>query len=224
MKLQPRDRKILGLIYDHGFVLQRHVLRLFPNYTETRRRINELKRAGWLSEELSHVTYGKELRLTKKGRLVAEADSPYRFPQIKFLNPHYYFHDSFVISTRMRLEELWNGTWIPEKSYRGHQKEVPDGIFLFPSGKKIYVEVENSMKSRARFLAKHSRYNDHAALLILYVTTQKIVLNGIKSFIKRNNNPMAPYAVISLEELMNEAPVGWCKERELLKLFAKREF
>jgi hypothetical protein len=95
-------------------------------------------------------------------------------------------HDADVTAIRMAWERTTPMIrWIPERTLRdGGKKEVPDAVVvaeLFPEGctVKIAIEVENTLKSRKRYVGKcrdykHSRYD-----FVFYFVGDKEIGNAI---------------------------------------------
>ena len=180
LEIQKRDLRILKLCYEQQFLLVRHIQEFLyeDNYVEAKRRVRELKAAGLLEENPLKHRRAKLIQLTATGKRFAAEQSSVEAGFTK-IDPALVEHDSIVTDVRLRLEQLWKGIWIPERAIRAmNQEEVPDGLFIFESGKKAAIEVENSLKGRTRFLERLARWRPEQAHLILYVaTTEDIFLH-----------------------------------------------
>lgn len=218
--LQGRDLFLLRLIYDHGFILAEHAAKLFPSYGDALRRVGKLKAAGLLFSEASIVMRRvKILRLTAKGRAAAEAYLPYRLGKLRPLHQTKLLHDSFVITVRLRLSALWHGEWTPE-ALLPRSQDIPDGVFTFPSGKNVFIEVENSHKAQQRFLSR--LYGFSGQVLVLYVATWPEVERSIrKTLSMAAGSP--PAALVSLSSLQSQNPDIWSPGQKL-SLFHVKEF
>src|SRR6185436_9468757 len=90
-------------------------------------------------------------------------------------------HDWNVTENRLRLCELFDATWIPEKALKTHTlKKIPDGILLFQSGKRIAVEVENSIKAKDRYQQMWREWEQHDFVLVLYIATTDAVYRSLE--------------------------------------------
>ena len=221
IKIQKRDKKILTLIYEHSFLLRAHIRRLFPNDAETRRRIIELKNNHYIREVPSPIACsGQVIRLTQHGIRFVEEYYPTRIEQIRHLSPTKHQHDSHVIHVRLRLEELWNGNWIAENLLPRAREEIPDGIFVFPSGKRIFIELENSLKSRKRFLDRLYVFKEK--ILVLYIASSPTLERSLKRYLKSAES-LPPLALIKLSSLLDSTPAVWSPNNNL-SLFHTKEF
>lgn len=217
MRIQERDKKILRLAYDHGFVERKHIRCFFPDEPETSRRIHEYVGHGYLKVAPCPARNEVIFLITRKGVDIVEQGVPYYLPY-RPISHTKVLHDSFVIMTRIRLEQLWIGHWIPERLLP-RTEEIPDGIFQFPSGKKVYVELENSHKEKARFLYRLQEFSGQ--ILILYITTKPEVYRSIRRTTDVLNLP--PMALISLDSLLSPTPQIWSPTNKL-SIFHQKEF
>jgi hypothetical protein len=86
---------------------------------------------------------------------------------LRRLNPKILDHDAKVTSARLRILQLWNATFVPERAIKAKDfPEIPDGIFFFPSGRGVALEIENSDKGRARFLRLLERWKDTPSITL----------------------------------------------------------
>ena len=89
IQIGPRDRRLLRLCYEHGFLAREHVDTLFPS----RHRANARLRLFLVSGGLLYPTASPLdpalpiFRLTPRGRYRAEADYPFRIEIRRQLSP-----------------------------------------------------------------------------------------------------------------------------------------
>jgi hypothetical protein len=225
MILQERDHGILGLCYQQQFLTVDQVSEFCfgGNSVEAYRRIAELEKSGLLrKEENSLVARFKLLRLTRLGTQIAEQKTLTKIPQRKGIAASRIIHDSIVTSARLRLMQLWQGVWIPERALKKEvYRELPDGIFLFRSGKKVAVEVENSLKGRARFLKRLEGWKGSDIFLVLYIATNPELDLSLKALLK--DAPANPaYLVTRWDLLRSGKPSAW-SPRGLINIFDRSE-
>lgn len=217
MKLQDRDKEILKLCYEQQFLMSEHVCEYFfaGNYTETKRRLRELKASDLLQSFPVPGTNRRIFQLTFRGRKLGRVLSSMELDRVRRPFLTQVEHDAFVTFVRLRLEFLWDGIWIPELAIRKLEiKEVPDGLFVFSNGTKAAIEVENSLKGRARFTARMKGWNEVKVRLVLYVVTKKGIQERLQEFML--NAPSAPlFALIGWDELKTEKPIAWTPKGNL---------
>jgi len=221
ISLQSRDKQILKLCYEQQFLTSDQIAdHFFSSYREAARRIQELGNAGYLVFEKHPLkNNARALRLAERGLQVASQLSAVAIPQR--WTPSQVEHDALVTRVRLILEKRWDGTWIPEKAIRGFRTgEVPDGLFIFENEAKVAVEVENSLKGRARFEDRLRRWKDIKVKIVLYVATKPEVHERLRVFL--DGAPRPPlFCLTQLEELSKEDPSIWCPIGEI-DLFSER--
>lgn len=217
--LRSRDLVLLKLAYDHGFILTEHAVKYFNDYRNTRRRIFQLLKAGYFSEQPSEVWFRtKLLILTAKGRAAAETHLAYRIDRPHKLRLNRLAHDSHLIHARQRLDELWEGNFICENRLAS-RVEIPDGVYSFESGRRFYVELENNHKAKKRFLTRLQGFEGVTA--VLYIATNDAVERSIKRTLAEM--PTAPAALIQLGELRKPTPTLW-SAADHISLFHRKDF
>jgi len=228
MVLQRRDKRILLLCYQQQFLLTEHVLHLFENgsYREARRRLRELIREGFLYEE-SNAVLGRKpiIRLTILGAKIAAADCVEPIPQQRILKTVELTHDAIITSVRIRLERVWEeGRFVPERAIKKSQyRQIPDGLFMFPSGKGIAIEVENSDKGRSRVLRLLDRWSDiRHIILILYVATSDSLFESFKKYLASAPKGQ-PVGLVHWRDLQAGTPMVWTPRGEM-PLLERRTF
>ncbi|MCO5143145.1 MAG: replication-relaxation family protein [Oligoflexia bacterium] len=217
MKLQDRDKEILKLCYEQQFLLSEHVCEYFfaGNYTETKRRLRELKAADLLKSYPVPKSNRRIFQLTWQGRKVGRELSRMELDRPRRPFDSQLEHDALVTSVRLRLELLWEGVWIPELAIRKLEiQEVPDGLFVFTNGTKAAIEIENSLKGRSRFVNRMKSWRDVKVRLVLYVVAKAGILERIKYFM--SEAPSTPlFGIVPWEELKGTRPVAWSPQGEL---------
>jgi DNA-binding MarR family transcriptional regulator len=226
--LQDRDLKIIRTCYEQTFLTQTLVARYFffgATRQAASQRVRELSLNGYL---LRRVVRGRGrpqvIRLTIKGRRTAEAVCRFEFSKRAPLNMNTLIHDELVTSVRLRLEELWDGKWTPERALKEQSKlRVPDGLIVFDSGKRVAIEVENSLKSIRRLRALLSRWERMDVYFALYVVPDDELRITLERIIT-NESLEETVCVISYDKLMNEdRPVSWSNQGDA-EIFSRRSF
>ena len=225
MMIQERDKQILRRCYEQQFLLMEHVERYFfkgADSTNARQRIRELEGAGWLRKEsIAGLSRRQVIRPTAEGGRLARGLGAADITERPRLDLNTLEHDAQVTSVALRLAELWDGTWIPERAVdSGEFPHVPDGAFVFPGGKRVPVEVENSLKGRRRFMAILDRWRRTPVLAVLYVATTPEIRDGLEAFISEGPRGV-PFALVLWEELRTGVPFAWSARGEL-DLFRRR--
>lgn len=152
-KASERDPELLSLIGEQYAVTLPQIARLIGRSVHTARALRDRwKRAGWVGSGQLAVQAPSFVWLT--GRGAAGVESPFRVWQP---NHGLALHIEAVTEVRLLLEhEVRVGSWECERAVaqqfardrrrRGH---LPDGV-LHLDGERIAIEVELTLKSRAR--------------------------------------------------------------------------
>jgi hypothetical protein len=222
IEIQKRDLEILACCQDQQFLTHGHVQRFFfkgAHERKARERVRELEGVGLLTQvPLRQPGQPKIIRLTKQGLGLIEEKRQVRVNALKVLNLNTLEHDAIVTSVRLRLAEFWDATWIPEQVLKASSPiEIPDGIFSFPSGAQVMVEVENSRKDRPRFHRLLERWRDVQPMLVLYVATSPALFREIKSWIEDGPQDL-PIGLVEWGELETGEPLIWTQRGELALL------
>jgi hypothetical protein len=227
MKIQERDREILRRCYEQQFLLVEHVERYFFHDGAWRRayeRIRELENAGLITKTgLPGFGAKRIIRLTKHGIAIAQQLHPIEIPQRRRLDFHTIEHDAIVTSVALRLHQLWDGIWVPERAIKKDDyAQIPDGVFMFETGNKVTIEVENSLKGRTRFLTLLDRWKHVPMRLILYVATHPRIYKSLKEYLSDGPGGI-PFALVEWTALRDGSPTVWCPKGEL-NVFGRRFF
>ncbi|MGK5087916.1 hypothetical protein WDW86_10190 [Bdellovibrionota bacterium FG-2] len=193
------------------------------NSQKARLRILELQKAGFVRKEMISMLGGRRvIRLTERGISVAKQEHHLDIPQARHLDIPTLTHDAIVTSVALRLAQLWEGTWIPERALKKTDySQIPDGVFVFDNQKKIAIEVENSIKGRRRFLGLLERWRSVDVLLVLYISTSNAIHETVKRYLSQGPKKPA-FALVPWRDLKDGIPSVWSTEGEL-EIFNKKE-
>ncbi|MCC7441300.1 MAG: replication-relaxation family protein [Bdellovibrionales bacterium] len=219
---------MLRVCHEQQFLTREHVRAFFPENSsgrEARRRVGELERAGLLRRIPCPVQEGTFLvRTTAQGRAFAVNEGSPHIRPISTLAAATLLHDALVTSVRLRLRHLWSARFIPERAMKeGDYPTIPDGVFVFASGKAVALEVENSDKGVSRFRRLAARWNDVAAIdAILYVTRDEELKTKLQYYLK-GASTTKPLGVLAWPALRVGRPKVWTLRGEFPWL-DRREF
>jgi len=194
-------------------------------------RIQELEQAGLLQKErVLACNRQKLIRLTRSGIKYVEGSFLARIPQFKRPSLETLIHDAMVTSVRLRLREFWDGSWLPEGLLKKKEyPHIPDGIVLFSSGKRIAIEVENSLKGKSRFIKLLEQWANGSSTpvsMVLYVATTPTLQKLIRGYLEEAHQKGIQKPIFGLvlwETLRTEAPRPFSAHGEL-ELFSRRSF
>jgi len=226
-QIQERDQRLLRVIYEQQFVLMSQIERWFFGKQSARRarqRIQVLSEAGWLQRvESPLIKHARIIRLTKSGVSIAETDRVERIPQTRTLDVSTLLHDSIVTSVRLRLEELWDAFWVPERLIKAEQfSHIPDGLVIFDASRlQVAVEVENSPKGPKRFHEIQQRWRGSKVELILYVASSPTMFRIVQNYLKTGPQDL-PFALVLWSELEAGVPHAWTVAGEI-DVFSRRD-
>ena len=228
--IQNRDREILRVCYEQQFLLFEHLEQFFFKGKVRQKvyeRIKELEKIDLIQREQS-IAFGRNrvIRLTQNGVGLVRAGLPVAIPQFRKLNLQTLVHDAIVTSVRLRLAELWDGKWIPEGLLKKKEYlQIPDGIVAFTSGKKIAIEIENSLKGKTRFQELMNTWANGSGTevgLVLYVATTPTLFKSIEVYL--TEAPRKPiFALVEWEQLRTGAPKV-VSPHGVIDLFSRRSF
>jgi DNA-binding MarR family transcriptional regulator len=203
IEIQKRDVEILRICHEQQFLTREHFRTFFNTHQSAAdRRLRKLIQADFIQIEF-HPQWGREpiLRLTRNGYYLAKKN--HTLPEMGYpkLNLSCLIHDALVTSVRLRLSQFWSAHFVPERAIKNQQSafEIPDGIFYFPSGRGIAIEIENSNKGKFRLLKLLDRWKAQPQIAaVLYVaSTQELfrtVLNAIQEA------PLLPETLVGVVE------------------------
>ncbi|HAR41852.1 MAG TPA: hypothetical protein DCS07_04360 [Bdellovibrionales bacterium] len=223
--INSRDEELLKCCYEHNFLLFEHVADGFfegKTYQSGWNRIRDLRGLGLISCE-SNAALGqrKVLRLTKQGEKYVQHLDPMPVRQKEALSLATFEHDVLLLSVRQRLMKLWDGKWIPEGALKKQDFiEVPDGIVVFSSGKRIAIEVERTPKGKTRFMGLLDRWRKIDVLMVLYVVDSPKMFSILKSYLREGPTDVA-FGLVLWNDLKAGTPVVWTPG-EPIDLFSVR--
>lgn len=180
LKLQPRDRNILDALARYGVLSTNQIGELFFSgvaHTTLMKRLRLLEKEKWLKRGATLNNAENTFSLGFKARaLYPERESN------RFTNRSTIHHDVLLSSVRLRLEQLGLAKeWAPEfeiraKALRNQWRSrdeivIPDGLWIesiHGDFKAIAVELELTVKSRARYLEIFKRHFIFSANIFRY--------------------------------------------------------
>jgi len=192
--LQERDKELLRLCYEQGFLTAEHVHEAFFRNVGTRaayRRVQELEAAGYLRRSrLSALSGHRIIQTTPVGTGIARQLSQFEVPQKRRPALQTLDHDALVTSVRiwlMRLLKEKSAVWVPEGHLKKHGgKQIPDGVILYSNGLEMVIEVENSLKSHDRLYELMSAWKTLAPKAqVQYIASSPVIRNGLKKALDR---------------------------------------
>jgi predicted DNA-binding transcriptional regulator len=223
--LTKRDEEILALCFEQQFVNREHIENFFKGCSQRRVnfRIQKLVEGGFLKREnYSDSPVGFVYRLTPRGRKkVRQLDVKTR-SVITRLNPRTLFHDALVTHCRLRVSEIWDAEFFPERALKEiGLPEIPDGLWKFASGKRVALEVECSDKGRSRFLNRLVEFGKIEALtFVIYVTSSEKMFGIVRNYLLDGPQDQ-PAGVVRWDDLKGGVPKIETVHGQL-DLFSKR--
>lgn len=200
IRIQERDRRILRACYEQRFLTMDHIIQEFyrgRHQSEAYRRIKELETEKYIRREMPYLGDHKRfIRLTERGLDIAMQASHWEIPKGDRLNPNFIEHDSLVTFVRFRLEQYWDGEWVPRTVLESGQlefaskREACDGAWCFPSGKWVAVELECIARRSANYAALIDRWANQSDLpaLVLFVCAHSAVHERVKEALERSHS------------------------------------
>ena len=196
MIFQERDAKVLQWVNSFGFASADQIREYMGvGNTAAYVRLKKLVDAGYLARERILHGQARIHKVTKKGVL---ASSDAVLP-LGYVNLGTFRHDFMLVDLALRLEAETGGSFIPDRRIRhdeglsgvGQLGHIPDGYLHIEGEKPIAVELELSVKSRARIQDIIHGYGGNLRIKeVWYYTDNKEVVRAIEkaaagfSFIK----------------------------------------
>ena len=226
--LQERDKQIMIVTYEEQFLLLKQVAKYFfkESFQSASLRIIKLVNLRLLKyETLSLPGKPKVIRLTPKGVKLCKEISPFSIMQKRKVSLSTLNHDAFVSEARLILRDRFDASWIPEKAMKLHNlKKIPDGILLFQSGKRIAIEVENSVKGKDRYDHMWREWEQQEFVLVLYVATTEVVYRALQKRMAEHQSQKVRLGLIRFADLLNGSNESVWTPRGLVSLFSRRAF
>ena len=228
MKLEPRDEKIMRVIYEEQFLLLKTISKYFfrDSFQSASVRILKLIQLKLLRYEILNLpNQPKVARLTPNGVRHSKSISPFSIPQKKKVALSTFTHDALLSITRLELINSFDAQWVPEKAMKAQDfKKIPDGILLFASGRRIAVELENTVKGAKRYEQMWREWEAHDFFLVLYVATTDVVYRALERRMNLFQSSKLRLGLITLEGLTHaKKPHVWTP-RGLFPLFDQRQY
>ena len=185
MIFQERDAEILKWINGFGFASAEQIQAFMKvGKTACYVRLKKLVDGGYLTRERILHGQARIHKLTKKGMLACgDAILP-----LKYVNLGTFRHDFKLIDLALMLERETGGSFMPDRRIRhdeglsgvGQLGHIADGFLTIGQDKPIAVELELSVKSRARINSIINGYGGNLAVKeVWYYTDNKEVIRAI---------------------------------------------
>jgi hypothetical protein len=226
--LSARDREILRIAYEEQFVgLGTLAKFLFGGSIKlASRRVLKLAHLRLLKQEILRLPSSpKVLRLAPVGQRMAKTISSFEIRQKRRVPLSTFEHDASVIHARLELGRRFEGLWVPEKAIKAHNlRKVPDGILVFPSGKRIAIEVENSLKSKSRYRDLWETWGSEGFMVVLYIATRGSIATSLRRLMTELCPEGVLLALVEMDALgRDEVETVWTPHGPL-PLFSKRTY
>ena len=203
MIFQERDAEILKWINGFGFASAEQIQSFMRvGKTACYVRLKKLVDGGYLIRERILHGQARIHKLTKKGALACgDAILP-----LKYVNLGTYRHDFKLIDLALMLERETGGSFQPDRRIRhdeglsgvGQLGHIADGLLTIGQDKPIAIELELTVKSRARLNSIIQEYGGNLAVKeVWYYTDNKEVVRALG---KASNG----YDFIKVKEIPNE--------------------
>ncbi len=201
MIFQERDIEILRWVNGFGFASADQIRQFMQvGNTAAYVRIKKLVEGGYLTRERILHGQARIHKVTKKGVLASgDAVLP-----LKYVNLGTFRHDFKLVDLGLMLEAQMGGSFTPDRRIRhneglsgvGQLGHIADGYLHIGEDKPVAIELELSVKSRARIQSIIDGYGGNLDVKeVWYYTDQKSVKHAIEkaargfSFIKVREIP-----------------------------------
>lgn len=185
MIFQERDKAILQWVNGFGFASVEQI-REFMQVGDTAAyvRVKKLVDSGYLKRERILHGHARIHTLTKKA-ILASGDA---LAPLSIVNLGTFRHDFQLIDLSLMLERQTGGRFTPDRRIRhdeglsgvGQPGHIPDGHLHIGEDKPIAIELELSVKSRARIQSIIHAYGGNLAVReVWYYTDQPDVSRAI---------------------------------------------
>lgn len=186
MIFQERDAQVLRWINGFGFASVEQIQKYMKvGPTAAYVRIKKLVEGGYLVRE--RVLHGQARlhKVTKKGML-ASADA---LAPMQYITLGTFRHDFMLVDLALSLETETGGTFVPDRRIRhdeglsgkGQSGHVADGYLYIGDEKPIAVELELSVKSRARIVDIINTYGGNLDVKeVWYFADHKSVVQALE--------------------------------------------
>lgn len=204
MRLTARDREILKFINAVGWCTAPQLEKRFRmKWWIFYRVMKRLIRAGLVVHYQVKFVWHGVYYLSSLGAGYTD------LPPIERISKGVFDHQQILVDVILKLFEMYpDAVWVSERHLIqqkfqygvGRAGHVADGVFIFPDGKKVAIEVELSLKSKERLRKIFNAYAGTLAYKEVWYYCADTVMSGVtklagkKSFIK----------IYSLQEFLNE--------------------
>lgn len=158
LDLSEREKSILRFIHDFGFCESKHVMRRFNLGRSTcYAQIKLLERLGLVVHRISLAKRFGAYSLSQRGVKYLGGELPYlsRIPLAAYLH-HVTVIDVYLelIKKSQSIEWITERYLIKQKSENltGSKFHLPDAVVVMPDQGRIAIEVELTLKSKARLM------------------------------------------------------------------------
>jgi len=185
MIFQERDARILRWVNSFGFASADQIKQFMGvGQTAAYVRLKKLVDGGYMARERILHGQARIHKVTKKGVLASDDG----ILPLKYINLGTFRHDFKLVNLALMLEKETGGKFTPDRRIRhdeglsgvGQLGHIPDGYLHIGEDKPIAIELELSVKSRARI---QSIVNDYGGNLgvkeVWYYTDQMNVVRAI---------------------------------------------
>ena len=190
MIFQDRDAEILRWVNGFGFATAEQIQKFMGvGQTAAYVRIKKLVEGGYLVRDRILHGQARIHKVTKKGVLACgDALLP-----VKDVNLGTFRHDMKLIDLALMLEERTGGHFIPDRRIRhdeglsgvGQLGHIADGLLYIEGHKPVAIELELSIKSRARIQSIIDGYGGDLSIKeVWYFTDQQSVEQAISKAAK----------------------------------------
>lgn len=202
MIFQERDAEILRWINGFGFASAEQIKgHMQVGQTAAYVRLKKLVDGGYLERERILHGQARIHKVTKKGTLAADDG----ILPLKYVNLGTFRHDLKLVDLALMLEAETGGQFVPDRRIRhneglsgvGQLGHIADGMLYVGQDKPIAIELELTVKSRARLNSIIEEYGGNLSVKeVWYYTDNKEVVRALNKaaqgydFIKVKEMPL----------------------------------
>lgn len=185
MIFQDRDGEVLKWVNGFGFASVEQIGKwMQAGKSVVYSRIKKLVEGGYLERERILHGQARIHKVTKKG-VIASGDAVLPLKQV---NLGTFRHDLMLVDLGIQLEQETGGRFVPDRRIRhdeglsgvGQIGHIPDGYLYQDNEKPVAIELELSVKSRARLKSIIEDYSGNLGVReVWYYTDQDEVARAI---------------------------------------------
>ena len=203
MRLTERDIEIIQFINEFGFCEMNQIEeKFFLNKPRNYEIMRRLVKNGFVNHERIFFRRPGIYYASAKGSGYTD------LPVVDRLLTNQYIHQISIIKVYLKLQQLYpDASWISERRLK-HEKfydgigktgHISDGIFLFPDGRRIAIEVEMSVKGKNRIEKILREYGADLSIKEVWYYCSKRVISAVTSVATK----MPFVKIFSLEECLS---------------------